>query len=100
MLIRKRILLLKNEGRQYKTDLFKIYFLPSDEYKIGFLAGSKIGKASQRNYTKRVIREFWRREFKKGNFLFVLYQAITRNERIRLIEELKNIKEKVKCEGF
>ncbi|MCM8777729.1 MAG: ribonuclease P protein component [Candidatus Omnitrophica bacterium] len=100
MLIRKKILLLKKKGRQYKTSLFKIYFLPSDKYKIGFLARSKIGKASQRNYTKRIIREFWRKEFKKGNFLFVLYQAITYSERNLLIEELKDIKERIKCEGF
>jgi len=100
MLIRKRILLLKNKGRQYKTSLFKILFLPSDDYKIGFIAGSRIGKASDRNYTKRVIREFWRQEFKKGNFLFILYKAITRSERNQLIEELNNTVEKIKCEGF
>ncbi len=100
MLIRKRILRLKEKGKQYKASLFKIYVLPSDDYKIGFLAGSRIGKAADRNYTKRVIREFWRKEFEKGNFLFILYKAITRSERNHLIEELNNTVEKIKCEGF
>lgn len=100
MRIRKRILLLKDKGRQYKTPLFKIFFLPLDNYRIGFLAGSKIGKATDRNYTKRVIRNFWQKEFKKGDFLFVLYKVIGRNERNYLLEELNKIAEQIKCEGF
>jgi len=100
MRIRKRILLLKKNGRQYKSSLFKVYVLPSDDYKIGFLAGNKIGNASQRNYTKRLIREFWRKKFKKGNFLFIPFQTVNRSERSRLIEELEGIAERIKCEGY
>lgn len=74
--------------------------LPSEDYRIGFLAGRKSGNASQRNYTKRVIRDFWRRKFSKGDFLFVLYKVITRDERNFLVEELNNIAEKIKCEKF
>ncbi|MDD3725986.1 MAG: ribonuclease P protein component [Candidatus Ratteibacteria bacterium] len=100
MRIRKRILLLKKTGRQYKSSFFRLYILPLEDYRIGFITGSKIGNASHRNYTKRVIRNLWQKELKKSDFLFVLYKTITRSERNCLIEKLNYTVEKIRCEKF
>ncbi|MCX8082161.1 MAG: ribonuclease P protein component [bacterium] len=100
MRIKRKILLLKEKSKHYKTSWFKICILPLEHYKIGFLTSSKIGKASQRNYTKRIIREFWRKQFKKGDYLFILYKVINRKEIGAFLTELERVAKKIKCDRY
>ncbi|NLG12076.1 MAG: ribonuclease P protein component [Elusimicrobia bacterium] len=89
---------MRKTKRQYKSSFFKLYMLPLQRYKIGFIASSKAGHVFRRNYTKRIIKNFWHKEFKEGDFLFVLYKSISPRDRSVLLEELKIVSEKVKCE--
>ena len=91
--MKKRIRKVLDEGSLYNTSLFRLYFIPSTDYKIGFIAKHTIGKPTKRNFIKRVIREYWRKKFQKGNYVFVLKPTIINID--GLTEALKKVAEKI-----
>jgi ribonuclease P protein component len=98
--MKKKVHQLLKIGKKYNSSFFRIYLKPSDIYKIGFLANRKIGKSSERNRIKRITREFWRKNFKKGEFVFVLKPGIEKTGISEIIKELAKTADKVKCEDF
>lgn len=66
-----------NKGKWFGGTLISIYILPnrSNQNKIGIAVGKKVGKATKRNRTKRVIRaayQAFEKDIMSGyNFLFV-----------------------------
>ncbi|MCM8772478.1 MAG: ribonuclease P protein component [Candidatus Omnitrophica bacterium] len=91
--MRKKIQNLLKEGKKIETKLFNLYFKNREDLKIGFIGTSKIGKPVKRNKAKRYLREIIRKNFKKGDFLFVLKkEIIDKNfEDIeRVFKEIKN----------
>lgn len=98
--MRKSIYNIIKSGRKLKSNLFNLYFKERDDYKIGFIASSKIGKPVKRNYAKRVIREYWKKNFKKGDFIFVLKPGIIDRTKEEILKEIERMVEFIKCENF
>ncbi len=92
-MIRKRIRDILKEGKKIETEDFILYFKKRDDLKIGFIASGKIGNPVKRNRVKRLIREFVRENFKKGDFLFLLKKESigkTKNQIYNTFENIKN----------
>ena len=66
---------------------------------MGFIAGHKIAAASKRSRFKRTIREFWRKNFNTGDYLFILKQGIDSADRENLLSELGKAAERIKCKN-
>jgi len=99
--MRKRIYKIIKEGKKVHGVFFDLYFKGSDDYKIGFIFSGKIGKSTKRNYVKRVIREYWRKNLKGGDFLFVLRHEVVNNKsKEEIKKELQKMVEIAKCEKF
>ena len=98
--MRKSISEIIKEGKRVKGDLFNIYYRESVNYKIGFIASSKIGKSVKRNYVKRIIRELWKKNFKKGDFIFVLKPPSLNCKREEIEKEIERMVKLVKWENF
>ncbi len=98
--MKKKVHSLLKTGKKNSSSFFSLHLNPSVNYKIGFVVNRKIGKSSERNRVKRIIREFWRKSFKMGEFLFVLKPGIEKADSSEIIKELEKITDKVKCEDF
>lgn len=94
-MIKKKLKKIIEEGKRIETEYFKLY-LKKGDFKIGFLVNSKIGNPVKRNRVKRIIREILRKNFKKGDFLFVLKKEIIDKKRF----EIENVFERIKNEIF
>ncbi len=89
--MRKRIYKIIESGKKVRGIFFDVYYKERDEYKTGFIVSSKIGRATKRNYVKRIIREIWRENFKNGDFVFILkLSAIDKNKQ-EIINEAKRM---------
>ncbi|MBN1446229.1 MAG: ribonuclease P protein component [Candidatus Omnitrophica bacterium] len=97
--MKKKAFLLLKTGKRYSFPSFRVYFKPSADYKTGFIAGRKIGSASKRSRLKRIIREFWRKNFKAGDYLFILKEGIEPSGREKILGELEIAAERVKCKS-
>lgn len=95
--MKKNVQMLIKTGKRYNSTFFHIHLKPSDIYKTGFIANRKTGKASERTRIKRIIREFWRKNFKTGDFLFILKPCIEKTGREKILKELENTVNKIKC---
>ncbi len=98
--MKKKVQLLVRTGKRYGSPSFRVYFKSSGNYKIGFIAGRKIGTPSKRNYLKRTIREFWRKNFTSGDSLFILKPSALSREKNEIVRELENAAEKIRCKDF
>jgi len=94
--MRKSISEIIKAGKRIKGNLFNIYYRERGNYKIGFIASSKIGKPVRRNYVKRVIRELWRKNFKKGDFIFVLKPPSLNSKREEIEKEIERMVKLIK----
>ena len=94
--MKKRIRDIIKKGPIVNTELFRLSYKNSRNYKIGFIASSKIGKSVKRNYVKRIIRECWKRKFEKGNFIFILKSPIINLNKKAILDRLEQITKKVK----
>jgi len=98
--MKKKLHLLLKTGKRYNSSFFRVYIKTSDNYKIGFIANKKVGKASTRVRIKRIIREFWKKNFNTGDFLFILKPCLKKINREEIIKELEKTVDKIKCEKF
>jgi len=89
--MKKNVQVLVKTGYRYNSSFFRLYLKPSAGYKIGFIAGRKTGKAAERNYVKRSIRELWRKKFKTGDFLFILKPGIGKIGADEILTELEDV---------
>ncbi len=73
-------------------------YLKTDEQKAGFCVSKKHGKAHQRNYIKRILREAWRNfSDKVGNyFIAFLPKVYTEYSLDRYISDMKYLLSKEK----
>jgi len=94
--MRKSISEIIKAGKSIKGKLFNVYYRESAYYKIGFIASSRIGKPVKRNYVKRVIRELWRKNFKKGDFIFVLKPSSLNSKREEIEKEIERMVKLIK----
>jgi len=94
--MRKSIFEIIKTGKRIKGNLFNVYYRERVNYKIGFIASSKIGKPVRRNYVKRVIRELWRKNFKEGDFIFVLKQSSLNIKREEIEKEIERMVKLIK----
>jgi len=97
--MKKKVHLLLKAGKRYSFPSFKVYFNPSDNYKTGFIAGRKIAAASKRSRIKRIVREFWRKNFNTGDYLFILKQGIDSADRDKILGDLEKAAERIKCKS-
>lgn len=95
--MKKKVQMLIKTGKRYNSSFFRVHLKSSDNYKTGFIASRKTGKASERTRIKRIIREFWRKNFKTGDFLFILKPGIEKTDGDKILKELENTADKIKC---
>jgi len=87
-------------GEKYNSVLFRLHFKASDDYRTGFMARHNAAIPVRRNRTKRVIRETWKRYFKKGNYIFILKPAAMNASAEKIKKELERIAGLIGCEKF
>ncbi len=85
--MKKSLKQLLSEGKKYKTGIFVLYHTPWKLYKTGFIARRGAGSAAGRNYSKRIIREYWKLRFKSGNYVFVIKKTALGNKERRIFRE-------------
>ncbi len=69
--------LVYQKGKKFSFSFYSIFFVESQETKFAFSIPKRIGKAVYRNRRKRILREFFRREFfnlKTGYYIFHLFR--------------------------
>lgn len=71
-MIKKKIREIIKNGYKIDTPLFRVAIRNRKDLKIGFIVSKKIGKSFDRNRIKRIIRDIVRKNFKKGDFIFIL----------------------------
>jgi ribonuclease P protein component len=98
--MKKRIKSLIKEGANIKTEFFFLHYREPDFYKTGFLVSRKLGNTVRRNYIKRIVREFWRKNFERGDFLFAMKKGVSNKTRVEIIRVLKKAAEEIKCGKF
>ena len=89
-----------NKGKRlYSSDLTLLY-LPSEELKVGYAVGKKIGGSVKRNKVKRILRESFRSfiPFLRENFFFVFIPKV--KEEYSFEEIKKNMEYLFKKGGF
>jgi ribonuclease P protein component len=96
-MIKKKIREILKEGKKIETEFFTLYFKKREDFKIGFLLNSKIGKPVKRNRVKRIIRELVRKNFKKGDFIFVLKKDVIEKGKDEIEKIFGGIVEKISC---
>ncbi len=94
--MKKKVHILIKTGRRYNSSFFRLHAKSSDKYKTGFVANRKTGNASARTRIKRIIREFWRRNFTTGDFLFILKPEIAKAEKSSITKELETTSDRIK----
>ncbi|HDD64714.1 MAG TPA: ribonuclease P protein component [Firmicutes bacterium] len=97
--MKARIRELMEKGKCLNFPYFTLYFRESPYFKIGFIASKKVIKPVKRNYIKRIIREFVRKNFKKGDFLFVFKREIKEAGREKISDTLNKAFEELKCQN-
>ncbi len=85
-----------NKGQICNSSLFRLHFSLSAHYKLGFIARHSTGNPAKRNYFKRIIREYWRKSFQKGNYIFIMKPALMSSGTDRLRDELNKTAGKIK----
>ncbi len=92
-MIKRIIREILKEGKKFETEYFNLYLKKRENLKIGFIANSKIGNPVRRNKAKRIIRELVRKNFKKGDFVFILKKDIIDKSKLeieKIFERIKN----------
>ncbi len=89
--MKKKVREIMSGGSRCRTSLFNLYYVRSAGYKIGFISRHTSGNPSQRNFGKRIIREYWRRKFKTGDYIFVIKPPLVVSDAGKLIGELEKI---------
>ncbi|MCM8833395.1 MAG: ribonuclease P protein component [Candidatus Omnitrophica bacterium] len=92
-MIKKKIMEILKTGDKFETDNFILYFKKRNDLKIGFIISSKIGKPSQRNRLKRIIREKIRKKFKSGDFLIIFKKGIIEESEAKIKNSIERITE-------
>ncbi|MCM8817910.1 MAG: ribonuclease P protein component [Candidatus Omnitrophica bacterium] len=93
--MKKRIRELLKEGKKFESLYFNLYVNKREDLKIGFIVNSKIGNPVKRNKAKRIIREIIRKNFKKGDFLFLLKKEAIETEKENIENFFENIKNEI-----
>jgi ribonuclease P protein component len=86
---------LYQTGRRYSTRFYQIFYIRSQSPKLGISVPGRLGNAVFRNYHKRVLRAFYRKEIKplgiSLELLFVLRKRPETREEHR--DDLKKVLE-------
>ena len=96
--MRRQVVKLLRQGRQFKTPYFNLYYKSTPFYKVGFVASRRAGKAFQRNCLKRIIRQFCSNSFNCGDFVFVLKKCVSYENREEVLFYLEKFKKKSNAE--
>ncbi|MFN4227825.1 MAG: ribonuclease P protein component [Candidatus Ratteibacteria bacterium] len=94
-MIKKKIREILKTGYKFETDSFILYFKKRDDLKIGFITSSKIGKPTQRNRIKRIIREKIRERFESGDFLIILKKNIIENSKEEIRDNIEKVADEI-----
>ena len=73
-------------------------YIKQAEQKTGFCVSKKHGKAHQRNYIKRILRESWRKYSNKvGNYFIAILPKVYNEYKLsRYLEDMKYLLSKEK----